>query len=295
MRVLVLGKHGQVATALSQLSGEGDAEIVSFGRQELNLADLKHIYSRIMESGASAIVNAAAYTAVDKAETDAETAMKLNAEAPAVAARAARDLRVPFIHLSTDYVFSGEKTSPYVENDPISPTSVYGLSKAEGEMRVSEVYPAATILRTAWVFHESGNNFVKTMLRLGCERKEVRVVADQYGSPTYAGEIAAACMKIVDIARTEPTLAAGTFHFAGEGYATWYALAKAIFADAAARGWNVPQSVLPIRTSDYPTPAKRPANSRLDCSKIAAELGVEASPWRDSLKICLDRIAVPVR
>ncbi|GES52432.1 NAD(P)-dependent oxidoreductase [Rhizobium sp. NBRC 114257] len=292
MTLLILGKNGQVATALAELAKERGLEWVAWGRGELDLSDLDKTYAAIMKSGASAVVNAAAYTAVDKAESEAASAMRLNADVPAIIARAARELDVPFVHISTDYVFSGDKTTPYTEDDAISPISTYGLSKAEGEKRVREVYSAATILRTAWVFHESGSNFVKTMLRLGRERKELRVVADQHGNPTYAGDIALACLKIVEIAKARSRNVAGTFHFAGRGYTTWHGFAEAIFAEAAAHGWAVPDRVTAISTAEYPTPARRPANSRFDCNRIASVLEIEAPHWRDSLAHCLQRLAV---
>lgn len=291
MKILVLGKSGQVATALAALAEEKGISLTVWGRNELDLMAGEGIRSAVANSGADAIVNAAAYTAVDKAESEPDAAFQLNAYAPALIAEAARDMGVPFVHISTDYVFSGGKDEPYVEDDQVDPVSVYGRSKAEGESRILAAYPAATILRTAWVFYEHGGNFVKTMLRLGGERQELRVVGDQHGNPTYAGDIAAACFRIVDVALVDREKTAGIFHFAGAGYTTWYGFAETIFAEAAKRGWKVPERVIKISTSEYPTPARRPANSRFNCDKIQDVLRIDVPDWRLGLSACLDRLS----
>lgn len=297
MKVLVLGRSGQVATALAQASARLPAgwTIETWGREQFDLDDVDSVFERVSHSAADAVINAAAYTAVDKAEMEEDAAFRLNAEAPGEAARAAAAKRIPFIHISTDYVFSGQKTEPYVETDPVDPLSAYGRSKAEGEVRVMAAYPQATILRTAWVFHEHGGNFVKTMLRLGRERDELRVVADQHGSPTYAGDIADACLAILQRVASGAKNTGGVFHFAGDGYTTWHGFATEIFAQGARLGFKCPQSVLAITTADYPTPAKRPANSRFDCSKIHTELGIAAPHWRAALSTCLERLAAMER
>lgn len=297
MKVLVLGKSGQVATALA-VAGKSitdGLEIENWGRQQLNLLDVHDVYGKVLQSGAGAVINAAAYTAVDNAENEEVEATILNARAPAEVARAARAMNIPFVHLSTDYVFSGKKETPYVETDPVDPLSVYGRTKAEGESRVADAYPDATILRTAWVFHETGGNFVKTMLRLGLEREELRVVMDQHGSPTYAGDIAEACLRIVAKTAAGQLGTSGIFHFSGSGHTTWYDFAVEIFAQAARLGVKVPASVLPIKTSDYPTLATRPANSRFDCKKINDDLGIAPRDWRPALAECIERIVIANR
>ncbi|MCM2458009.1 dTDP-4-dehydrorhamnose reductase [Rhizobium sp. CG4] len=292
MKVLVLGKSGQVATALvSARKGVPTGwNVEAWGRQQLNLSDVGGIYERVVRSGAAGIINAAAYTAVDKAEREATEAAMLNSEAPAEVARAARQMNIPFVHISTDYVFSGDKSTPYVETDPIGPVSVYGRTKAEGESRVMQAHPGATILRTAWVFHEHGTNFVKTMLRLGREREEIRVVADQYGNPTYAGDIANACLQIIAKTAAGESGTGGIFHFSGSGHTTWHGFAVEIFTQAARLGLKVPACVLPITTADYPTPARRPANSRFDCTKIHNDLGIVPPDWRPALASCIEYV-----
>lgn len=292
MKVLILGKSGQVATALAQ-AGAGlpaGSQVEAWGRDQLDLADVANVFDRLMQSGAGAIINAAAYTAVDKAESDEDAAVRLNAEGPAQAARAARALNIPFVQISTDFVFSGNKASPYIETDALNPLSAYGRSKVLGEQLVIAAHEGATILRTAWVFHEHGGNFVKTMLRLGRERDELRVVADQHGSPTYAGDIASACLKIIEKAAAGDSKAQGVFHFSGAGSTTWYGFALEIFGMAAELGYPAPKSVVAVGTAEYPTPATRPANSRLDCGKIERELGIAPPDWRVALKACVASI-----
>lgn len=291
MKILVLGKSGQVASALAALAEERGVNLTVWGRKELDLMVSEDICPAIMNSGVDAIINAAAYTAVDKAESEPDAAFQLNAHAPALIAEAARVMGVPFVHISTDYVFSGGKDEPYVEDDQVDPVSVYGRSKSDGESKILAAYPAATILRTAWVFYEHGGNFVKTMLRLGGERQELRVVGDQHGNPTYAGDIADACFRIVDVARIDRAKASGIFHFAGAGYTTWHGFAETIFEEAMKRGWKVPERVVEISTAEYPTPARRPSNSRFNCNKIQELLGSEVPDWRIGLSACLDRLS----
>ncbi|MGQ3031182.1 MAG: dTDP-4-dehydrorhamnose reductase, partial [Ferrovibrionaceae bacterium] len=234
------------------------------------------------------VVNAAAYTAVDKAESDADQAFLVNRDGPAALARAAAAVGAPLIHVSTDYVFDGTKDGAYTEDDPVAPVSVYGRSKEAGERAVREAAERHVILRTAWVYSPFGNNFVKTMLRLGAEREELRVVADQRGCPTAAADIAAA---IVRLAGADHGW--GTYHYSGAGPTTWHGFAEAIFAGAAARGAKVPARVTAIGTADYPTPAVRPANSVLDCSRIDRVHGIVARNWREALEDCLDALIGP--
>jgi dTDP-4-dehydrorhamnose reductase len=277
IRIVVTGKSGQVVSALREMRELG-ITIVPVGRPEMDLTDARSVARAIETAQPDVIVSAAAFTAVDKAEDDAELAFAVNSGgAEAVAAAAAR-LGVPLIHLSTDYVFDGTKSGPYVETDTIIPVSVYGASKAAGEDAVRQTAPDHVILRTAWVHSPFGANFVKTILRLAAERPVLRVVDDQYGTPTAASHIAKA---IVAVARqliakpTNPELR-GTFHLTSGGETTWAGFAAEILSHLAGTAAQVER----ITTEDYPTPARRPANSRLATSKLAAVYGITLPDWQ---------------
>lgn len=284
--VLVFGRNGQVARELARVAA-GRAMVFA-GRETLDLTDSAGIDGLIADLAPSAVINAAAYTAVDRAEREADAAHALNRDAPAAMARAcvARDL--PFVHFSTDYVFDGALDRPYVETDPTGPTSVYGASKLAGEQAVTAAGGPAIILRTAWVYSAHGTNFVKTMLRLAADREEVSVVADQIGRPTWARDGARAALLAVDGLRRDPALA-GLYHLSGPDDASWADLAAETFALSARRGGPTAR-VRPITTDDYPTPAKRPANSRLDCGKIQGALSWTPRPWRESLAACMNEM-----
>lgn len=289
MKVLVFGKSGQLAQALAESAGD-DVSIVALGRGACDLTQTSAIAMAIADAAPDAVINAAAYTAVDKAESEPEAAEALNALAPAAMAAACAARGIPFVHVSTDYVFDGAKNAPYIESDPIAPQSAYGRSKAGGERGVLASGARAAILRTSWVYSAHGANFVKTMLRLAATRDEIGVVADQFGRPTWARDLADACLASAKALVAGKGEAAGVFHYAGGGDATWADFAEAIFAEAARRG--LPNArVKRITTADYPTPAKRPANSRLDTTKIEATLGIRARPWREALALCMDEIA----
>jgi len=236
------------------------------------------------------VVSAAAYTAVDRAESEPELAMRVNRDGPAMLARAASRLGIPVVHLSTDYVFDGTKGAPYLETDAVRPLGVYGATKLAGERAIAEASDDYAILRTSWVYSPFGANFVKTMLRLAASRDRLTVVADQRGRPSYAPDIAAGIFAVArHLLETSAPEGRGVFHLAGGGDATWQAFAAAIVAGAAERGGRaVP--VDPITTADYPTPARRPADSRLDCGKIERIHGVALPHWRVSLEACLDRL-----
>jgi dTDP-4-dehydrorhamnose reductase len=237
------------------------------------------------------VVNAAAYTAVDAAENDADAAYRANRDGPAILVRLCAEADIPLIHISTDYVFDGTKPAPYIESDPVAPQGVYGASKLAGEQAVRDSAAKAIILRTAWVYAATGKNFVRTMLTLGKTRPRLTVVADQSGCPTTAADLAEAILAI--IARLDVTgwqqAYQGIFHAAGSGATTWFGLATAVFEEAARHGATVPE-VAPIATADWPTPAKRPANSRLDCTRLHDVFGVRLPPWRDSLSRTIDTI-----
>lgn len=286
-RVLLLGARGQLGVHLSSAAPAGWT-VLAPGREEVDLAAPNSLVSALDRLAPDAIINAAAYTAVDKAEQEPALAFAINRDGPAALAAAAAARRLPLVHVSTDYVFAGDKTEPYVEDDPVGPRSVYGASKAEGERGVLNAGADAAIVRTSWVFSAHGQNFVKTMLRLGAERSEVSVVADQHGRPTFAKELGHACIFLTERLLQSDAKAAGVFHFAGAGEATWAEFAEAIF-DAAAKRGRAPVRVRRISTAEYPTAAPRPANSRLSTAKIEA-LGATVRPWRSGLAECLDQL-----
>ena len=284
--VLVTGGAGQLASALAASPG-----IHRVGRPAFDFDRPETIDTAFQAANPRLVINAAAYTAVDKAETDGEAAFHANRDGPAHLARLCREASIPLIHVSTDYVFDGLKPDPYVETDPVAPQGVYGASKLAGEQAVMASGANAIILRTAWVYAAAGKNFVRTMLTLGKTRDRLSVVADQQGCPTAAADLADAITTIVallDRSGWQPGYQ-GIFHAAGSGATTWHGLAVATFQEAARHGAPVPQ-VTPIATADWPTPAKRPANSRLDCARLRDIFGVRLPHWRESLTRTVDAI-----
>ncbi|MBQ0822078.1 dTDP-4-dehydrorhamnose reductase [Microvirga terrae] len=296
MRIIIVGKEGQVARALAERARAHGAQAVLVGRPKLDLADPSGIEDALIETGGDLIVNAAAYTAVDQAETDPELAEAINGIGAGVVAGAATAMNVPVIHLSTDYVFDGTADRPYREDDPVSPLGAYGTSKLLGEEAVAAEAEDHVILRTAWVYSPFGKNFVKTMLRLAADREELGVVGDQHGSPTSALDIADGIFAISRnlLERREDRTLRGLFHMTGTGFASWAEFATEIFALSARLG-GPSAKVRPIATADYPTPAKRPANSRLDCSKLKDVHGVVLPLWRSSLEPCVKRLIEEAR
>lgn len=290
MKILVLGGNGQVGHALRHsLAPLGDVvvatrsgELPDGGRCEVADFDAPASLEELVERLApDSIVNAAAYTAVDKAEDDADAAFRANAEAPGVLARSSAARGIPFVHYSTDYVFDGQGKRPYREDDPTAPLGVYGTSKLAGEDAIRSAGGRHLILRTAWVYGQQGHNFMKTMLRLGADRDELRVVADQVGTPTPAALIADVTAELLRL-QDEPS---GTFHLTPRGETSWHGFAEAIFEEAATRGLiaRAPK-VLPIATADYPTRARRPGYSRLDIGKLEQALGHPLPDWRTGLQ-----------
>ncbi|MFS4436731.1 dTDP-4-dehydrorhamnose reductase [Paracoccaceae bacterium GXU_MW_L88] len=279
MSIVVLGKSGQVATALRT-----QREVTALGRDQADLNDPEAVVTALEAAAPSVIINAAAYTAVDQAESDADAAFRLNAEAPGQIAEWAAARDIPFLHISTDYVFNGSGEKPWSPNDPIAPLSVYGRSKAKGEARITAANGPHAILRTSWVFSETGANFVRTMLRLGKQRDALTIVSDQIGGPTSADDIAAALLKMAD-ALLEGRGASGIYHFAGAPDVSWADFAREIFAQA-----NLSVTVTDIPTSDYPTPAARPLNSRLNCDDLARDYGIERPNWQRSLADVLAKL-----
>jgi dTDP-4-dehydrorhamnose reductase len=289
MGILVVGKSGQLARALVQLSALRGVPLIAVGRPELDLEDAELVRPIVTAVRPSTIVNSAAYTAVDQAEAEPERAFAVNRDGAARLAAVAAELQVPYIHISTDYVFDGRKSSPYNEEDQPNPLGVYGRSKLEGEQAVREACPAAVVLRTSWVYSPWGRNFVKTMLGLAETREVVKVVDDQHGAPTAAGDLARA---ILDIAAQLDASGrrAGTYHLTAAGETTWHGFAAAIFAGLVSRSRRVPV-LIPIATRNYSTSARRPANSCLDCAKVARDFGIALPHWRESLEACVDELA----
>lgn len=286
--VLVFGKAGQVASALGRLGSIAGHPVMCLGRTEADISDARAVSGAVEAHRPVLVVNAAAYTAVDAAESAPDEAHAVNADGPGHIARACAEAGIPLIHLSTDYVFDGCGERPYTEDDPVAPLGVYGRSKLAGEELVRARLDRHLILRTSWVFSAAGGNFVTTMLRLGTERDELGIVDDQTGSPTFAGDIAGAIAvladKVLDAGGDAPW---GTYHMSNAGHTTWYGFAKEIFGHAEAAGREVPSVVRPITTEDYPTPAERPRYSILDTAKLRAAFGVELPPWQDALARCL--------
>lgn len=289
MRILVTGRDGQVARCLADLSLEG-REIVARGRPQLDLTDPATVKAAIADVRPDVVVNPAAYTAVDKAESEPDAAFAVNAQGAETVAAAAAAAGVPVIQVSTDYVFPGTKDGPYLETDETGPTGVYGASKLEGERRVAAANPKAVILRTAWVYSPYGNNFLKTMLRVARDRDVLRVVADQHGTPTYAPDIAAGIVAVCERMEAEPDGDwSGIYHMVAGGETSWAGFAEAIFAASSSRG-GPGATVEAITTADYPTPAARPANSRLDASRFAATFGYRLPEWQSNIARCLDAL-----
>jgi dTDP-4-dehydrorhamnose reductase len=277
VRLLIFGKTGQVACELARTQWPKGSSLIQLGRAECDLADAVAAGRAISDTRPEFVVNAAAYTAVDRAESEPELARRVNRDAPAAMAKACDEIGAILIHLSTDYVFDGKKHGAYVEDDAVAPLSVYGRTKAEGEAAVRDFSDKHVILRTSWVFAVHGSNFVHTMLRLAVERRELRVVCDQRGTPTGARDIAGAIAAIIDsISRGKE--AGGTFHFTSSEPTTWHDFARAIF-ELSGR----PTKLVPITTAEYPTPARRPLNSVLDCGRLVREYGIGQPSWRQAL------------
>ncbi|WP_428390182.1 dTDP-4-dehydrorhamnose reductase [Lichenicoccus sp.] len=284
--ILVTGGAGQLATSLAV---RGGPRVHRVGRPTFDF-DRPDSIALVFEQVAPwAVVNAAAWTAVDAAEAHPEEAARANRDGPALLARLCAKAAIPFIHISTDYVFDGDKGTPYVETDPTSPTGVYGRTKAEGEQAVLAANPGSIVLRTSWVYSATGKNFVRTMLNAGARNATLKVVGDQRGAPTNADDLAAAILAILDVVGDDSPSYAGLYHAAGGGETTWHGLASAALHDAARHGRPMPE-VIAICTADWPTPARRPPDSRLNCDKLERVFGVRLPPWRRSLTATVDRL-----
>ena len=282
MNILITGCNGQLGNEIQLLQAQyAQHTWLNTDVNELDITDKAAIERFVEENEIGGIVNCAAYTAVDKAESDPQLARKLNADAPAYLAEAVAKRGGWMVQGSTDYVFNGTKHTPYVETDEPCPNSVYGQTKLEGEQAVSKLCPNAMIIRTAWLYSEFGNNFVKTMIRLGREREQLGVIFDQVGTPTYAHDLATAIMTAID-----KGIKPGVYHFSNEGVTSWYDFTKSIHRLS---GINTCQ-VSPLHTAEYPTPACRPAYSVLDKTKIKDAYGIEIPHWEESLAKCIAKL-----
>jgi dTDP-4-dehydrorhamnose reductase len=282
MRVLITGCNGQVGHCLTeQLKKQASAQVLPLDSKGLDITDQSAVQATVNKFKPSIIINAAAYTAVDRAEDEVELAYAINRDGAKYLAEAAKNIDATILHISTDYVFSGDKIGLYEEADVTDPQSVYGKSKLAGEQAIIEACDKHIILRTAWVFAEVGNNFIKTMLRLGKDRAALGVVGDQFGGPTYAGDIASALIDIATIIDNNESVKYGLYHFSGLPHVSWFEFAQEIFENAKAQNVldNIP-ALTAITTAEYRTPAKRPANSTLATNKITNTFAIEASDWK---------------
>ena len=290
--ILLFGANGQLGQELVACSGSSNARLVARSRAETDIADAAAVEEAFRAATPDIVVNAAAYTKVDKAESERDEAFRVNQAGAAVLASACAASSIPLLHISTDYVFDGTKAGPYVETDQTAPLGVYGASKLAGEEEIRRRHKKHVILRTSWVYGRYGSNFLKTMLRLAAERSELRVVADQRGSPTSTADLAKAILELAPRLVGNDDAAWGTYHFTGEGETNWCQFADEILNQRAKRLGSRPK-VTPITTAEYPTPARRPANSVLDNSRFRATFKLSARPWRLSVQETVDALLKP--
>jgi dTDP-4-dehydrorhamnose reductase len=290
LTVLVVGAGGQLARSLLECGARHGLELAAAGLPEFDLTDIASVEQGIARAAPALVINAAAYTAVDKAESEPEAARAVNAIGAGQLAATCEQRGIPLIHVSTDYVFDGRKASRYEETDPVQPINAYGRSKLEGEQRVAAACSRHVLLRTAWLYSPFGQNFAKTMLRLAARHAEIDVVDDQIGCPTYAPHLADAVLGICSsLHRRGVKEPWGIYHAAGTGEATWCGFAREIFRCSAAAG-GPSARVRPITTAEFPTPAARPANSRLDCGKLSRVFGLALPDWRTGTAACISRL-----
>jgi len=291
LKIAVIGYRGMLGTDLKPRLEEAGHEVCSFDLPEMDITQADQVENGLPAAGVELVINCAAYTAVDKAEEDVEKAFAVNRDGPRHLADACTALNIPLIHISTDYVFDGTADRPYLETDAANPTGVYGQSKWEGEVAVRRRVKKHVIVRTAWLFGVHGPNFVKTMLRLAGERDEIKVVSDQYGCPTWSGDLATALVQIAGQLKTAKGNSPwGTYHFCGRGYTTWHGFTEAIVEEA--KGWETLQvkRVTPISTEEFPTAAERPKWSVLDTTKTEETFGITPLPWREGLHVMMDEL-----
>ncbi len=290
MRILLTGANGQVGWELSNRGAKRGLEILALDRADLDITNPVLVSEEVNRSGVSLVVNAAGHTAVDQAESEPELAFAANRDGPAYLASACGKAGIPLVHISTDYVFDGQKKGAYLVTDPVSPLSVYGKSKAAGEVEVRKHLREYLILRTGWVYGIHGHNFVKNMLRLGREREVVQVVTDQYGCPTFAADLAETILRIATQFLEGGQVHWGTYHYCGKGVTSWHGFAEEIFRLASGYESLKVKRVEPISTSEYPTPAQRPASSILDCSVLEHTFNIHPQPWAESLAQMLEML-----
>jgi dTDP-4-dehydrorhamnose reductase len=284
MKILVTGSKGQLGSEFQSLAASSSHQFDFTDVDELNITDKKEIENYFRQKPFDLLVNCAAYTAVDLAEKEVDKALLINATAPSMLAEKTKEIGIPIIHVSTDFVFNGITSRPYVEEDPVSPVNAYGQTKCDGEANVLKENPMSIIIRTSWLYSTYGNNFVKTMIRLGQSRDKIGVVYDQIGTPTYANDLAKAIIRIIDTLEAEPQNQDkwGIYHYSNEGVASWYDFAHEIF-----RLKDIQIDLLPIRTEEYPLPAKRPHFSVMDKAKIKSVFALRIPHWKDSLQECI--------
>ncbi len=290
MNVLITGANGQLGRELVRLGQTVDFEVYPFDRQQLDITD-KNRLNRVLERiSPSVVINAAAYTHVDRAENESDLAYAVNTNGPAYLARYCADKRLALIHISTDYVFDGTQDRPYKESDPIAPLGIYGHSKAQGESAVRSTLANHIIVRTSWLYGVYRHNFVKTILKLAAERKSLRVVADQSGSPTSAEDLAKTVLIIAEKIGTHKKSEWGTYHYCGAGITSWHGLAKKVIELATPYATLQTRQVEAISTAEWPTPAPRPPYSALNCTRLKNQFGIDPQPWQQSLKQTISRI-----
>lgn len=290
MKILVLGSKGQLGNCLYDQFSSSTFRVIYSSRSELDLTNIHELHKYLIKTKPSLVINAAAYTQVDKAENDIKSADLLNHLMVKELAKICNEYNIWLIHLSTDYVFNGNSDKPYLEDDKIDPKCVYGVTKSLGELAITENLKKYIVIRTSWVFSEHGYNFLKTMLRLAENNKELSIVDDQVGCPTYAQDIAKVILHITNTINLNNNSFAGIYHYSGNKSCTWYSFAKFIFKKATSMGYTVPARIIPINTSDYPTPAKRPIYSILNCHKIQKIFNIKLSDWEKGVSSTLNNI-----
>lgn len=290
-KILIFGAHGQVGSACARILG---SRAIALSREQADFSkpdSIKNVLDQWDSNRLSAVINCAAFTQVDLAEKELDLAFKINAESPGVIAQWCKERDFPFVHFSTDYIFSGVGEKPWGEDDETGPLNAYGRSKLEGENKIRECWGRYLIFRTSWVYDASGKNFFKTMLKLGENRETLEVVSDQFGAPTYAPELAAAALQCLEVAMGKPKFPFGVYHLCHGGVTTWHQFAEAIFSAARAKGIPLHvKKVHPIPTKNYPTPAKRPVNSRLNTDRAYRTFEVRLPDWRVGLKAAMEHI-----
>jgi dTDP-4-dehydrorhamnose reductase len=288
--IAIIGRDGQLGWELVKQGSSFGFKVLALGSADIDITRPESIDDCLTPRSLRLLINAAAYTAVDRAETEKKRAFEVNCDGPANLAAFCTGAGIPLIHISTDYVFDGSKTGAYSEDDPVAPIGIYGQSKADGETEVRRIIPEHLIVRTAWLYGVHGNNFVKSMLRLSRENKTIKVVDDQTGCPTYAADLARAILLMTDHILAGRKGRWGTYHYCSAGSVTWCGFAKAILEIAGKYETSAAATVLPIKSAEYPTSAKRPPNSVLGCSKIKKQFGIQPRPWIDSLTDMIDTL-----